>query len=320
MASCCCSPPESLPAVLARRPRAGKRSIGARCRRDLVPAGSRRAEGSRGSPRPSCSRRSAGPRAPARSPGRPPRARRPPATRRRSDVAAGRWSDEPTVAAASCLAGAVRSEEADDLARRHRERRRPDRGDPAVADDEAVDLERRRRQGARDHPRRRRLAEVGGDDVGVAADLGGRAFGERRPWSSTWMRSQTRMTSAMLWSISSTPAAWSRAGADDAASRTSAVVSPAAGSSSSTNRGSVASARATPRRRSSPWASPPAFGVARQAEPLEQPRAAPRLARARAGAERATSTFSRTVRLAEHAAGWNVRASPCRPRRCRVQR
>ena len=71
------------------------------------------------------------------------------------------------------------------------------------------------------------------------------------------MRSQTSMISAMLWSIRSTPAPWSsRTDRTTAAnSGTSASGSPAAGSSISTKLGSVASARATPSRRSCPWAS-----------------------------------------------------------------
>ena len=71
------------------------------------------------------------------------------------------------------------------------------------------------------------------------------------------MRSQISMISAMLWSISSTPAPCSsRTERTTAAnSGTSASGGPAAGSSSRTKRGSVASARATPSRRSSPCAS-----------------------------------------------------------------
>ena len=106
------------------------------------------------------------------------------------------------------------------------------------------------------------------------------------------MRSQISMISAMLWSISSTPAPCSsRTERTTAANAgTSASGRPAAGSSSSTNRGSVASARATPSRRSSPWASDPPAVVARtRASPstLEQLVGAPRRApRARADAER----------------------------------
>ena len=78
------------------------------------------------------------------------------------------------------------------------------------------------------------------------------------------MRSHTSMISAMLWSISRTPASYlSRTELTTAAkSGTSASGSPAAGSSMSTNLGAVASARATPSLRSSPCASV-AAGLAR---------------------------------------------------------
>ena len=113
------------------------------------------------------------------------------------------------------------------------------------------------------------LAEVGGGDVEVGADLLRRPLRERRPWSSTWIRSQTSMISAMLWSISSTPAPCSSRTERTAAAKsgTSASGRPAAGSSSSTKRGSVASARATPSRRSSPWASDAAGWSAYAARP-----------------------------------------------------
>ena len=82
------------------------------------------------------------------------------------------------------------------------------------------------------------------------------------------------MISAMLWSMSSTPASCSSRTDRTAAAKagTSDSGSPAAGSSSSTKRGSVASARATPSRRSSPCASEPAGAsrVAPQAEQVEQ--------------------------------------------------
>ena len=146
-----------------------------------------------------------------------------------------------------------------------------------------------------------------------------------RPWSSTWIRSQTSITSAMLWSISSTPASWSSRTARTTAanSGTSASGSPAAGSSISTKRGSVASARATPSRRSSPCASaPPAHRArrrARAARAARRPAAAPRAA-ARPTPSAATSTFSRTVSPRNERLCWNVRAIPARPRRCGLQR
>ena len=146
-----------------------------------------------------------------------------------------------------------------------------------------------------------------------------------RPRSSTWMRSQTSMISAMLWSIRSTPAPWSSRTARTTAanSGTSASGRPAAGSSMSTKLGSMASARATPRRRSSPCASAPArrCPCAAEAEQRQQLAGPPaRLARRRRPTpSAATSTFSRTVRSRNDLECWNVRASPARPRRCGLQ-
>ena len=128
------------------------------------------------------------------------------------------------------------------------------------------------------------------------------------------------MISAMLWSIRSTPAPWSSRTARTTAanSGTSASGRPAAGSSISTKRGSVASARATPRRRSSPCGERGGRRV-RVARRARAARAARRLAaRARAAAptpSAATSTFSRTDSERKAWLCWNVRASPCRPRR-----
>ena len=147
-----------------------------------------------------------------------------------------------------------------------------------------------------------------------------------RPWSSTWMRSQTSMISAMLWSIRSTPASWSsRTERTTAAnSGTSASGSPAAGSSISTNVGSVASARATPSRRSSPCASAPAGSVGLSASrPITSRRSAARRRASRGEAptpSAATSTFSRTESDRNARLCWNVRASPWRPRRLALQR
>ena len=111
------------------------------------------------------------------------------------------------------------------------------------------------------------------------------------PWSSTTMRSQISITSGMLWSISSTPAPWSsRTERTTAANAgTSASGRPAAGSSSRTNCGSVASARATPSRRSSPWASDPAAMLRERREPEDVEQlvgSLPGAARAGADAER----------------------------------
>ena len=139
-----------------------------------------------------------------------------------------------------------------------------DCGDAPVANLDPVELERGRfrhrspPRSRRGRPRRRsRSPRI---SAGVPA-------ASVRPWSSTWIRSQTPITSAMLWSISSTPARWSSRTerTTSANSGTSASGRPAAGSSISTNAGSVTSARATPSRRSSPWASEPARASARSA-------------------------------------------------------
>src|SRR3982750_2079044 len=115
------------------------------------------------------------------------------------------------------------------------------------------------------------------------------------------MRSQTPITSAMLWWINSTPVSCSsrRERTTAANSGTSASGSPAAGSSISTNDGSVASTRATPRPRSPPCegaAAPGAApapvrerggaGVCEGREPEEQEQVVgPPARRARAGAD-----------------------------------
>ena len=104
---------------------------------------------------------------------------------------------------------------------------------------------------------------------------------------------------------------------------TSASGKPAAGSSMRTNRGVVARARATPRRRSSPCASEPAAVSAYDAR-CNDPSSSPARRRAsRGGAptpSAATSTFSRTDRLRNERLCWKVLASPARPRRCGLQR
>ncbi len=140
------------------------------------------------------------------------------------------------------------------------------------------------------------------------------------------MRSQTSMISAMLWSIRSTPAPCSSRTVRTAAAKrgTSASGRPAAGSSRRTKRGSEASARATPSRRSSPCASADAgrVGVGGELEQLEQ------LVRPAGGLDAGwsrcraptTSTFSRTESERKAWLCWKVRASPCRPRRCAGQR
>ena len=76
------------------------------------------------------------------------------------------------------LAGAVRADQADDLARRDLERKAAHRVHAAVADVEIVDDEAVTLLGS--FLGHRRLAEVGGSDVEVRADLRGRSLGQRR--------------------------------------------------------------------------------------------------------------------------------------------
>src|SRR3954470_8137271 len=138
------------------------------------------------------------------------------------------------------------------------------------------------------------------------------------------MRSQTPITSAMLWSINSTPVSCSsrRERTTAANSGTSASGSPAAGSSISTNDGSVASTRATPRRRSSPCESAAAPESASGASPRSRSRWSARRRAAREPAptpSAATSTFSRTERPRNERLCWNVRARPARARRGELQ-
>ena len=140
------------------------------------------------------------------------------------------------------------------------------------------------------------------------------------------MRSHTSMISAMLWSIRSTPASWSsRTDRTTAAnSGTSASGSPAAGSSISTKAGSVARARATPRRRSSPCARAPAGpvgigGRGRARRAARPPAAGPRAAPLRRPERRSRRSRGRGSERKERLC-WNVRASPARPRRWALQR
>ena len=86
----------------------------------------------------------------------------------------------------------------------------------------------------------------------------------------------------------------------------------------------VASARATPRRRSSPWASAPGGPVRVAVEPEQAEQLAGSAAAPSAGdaptPSAATSTFSRTESERNGWLCWNVRASPWRPRRLALQR
>src|SRR6266545_3636057 len=133
------------------------------------------------------------------------------------------------------------------------------------------------------------------------------------------------MINAMLWSIRRIPPPCSSRTVRTASARsdTSASGRPAAGSSRSRKRGLVASARATPRRRSSPWASVSADASAWLVSPSSSRSWAARLRalRGRAPTPRAaTSTFSRTESARKAWLCWKVRASPCLPRRPGCQR
>ena len=88
----------------------------------------------------------------------------------------------------------------------------------------------------------------------------------------------------------------------------------------STKRGSVARARATPSRRSSPCDEDDAGWSAYSASPSSASSSFARLVASRREAptpSAETSTFSRTVRPRNAWLCWKVRASPCRPRRMR---
>src|SRR5581483_11978108 len=150
------------------------------------------------------------------------------------------------------LARAVRPDQPDDLRLADRQREVAHGRDRAVVDPEPLHVEDSAHVSCTaDSPRyaavtsRLRRISSGVPDARVL------------PWSSTWIRSQTSMISAMLWSMRSTPALYSSRTVRMTAAKsgTSASGRPAAGSSIRTKRGAVASARATPSFRSSPCAS-----------------------------------------------------------------
>src|SRR5581483_11947837 len=216
------------------------------------------------------------------------------------------------------LAGAVRPDQPDDLALRDLERQTANGADASVADGERIERERGHSCTA-DSPR---YAATTSRFERISSGV---PSASTSPWSSTTMRSQTSMISAMLWSIRRTPAPCSErtVSISRANGGTSASGRPAAGSSRRTNRGSVASARATPRRRSSPCASAAAGASASRSRPSCASRPSARRAAARGEVptpSAATSTFSRTVSPGNAWLCWNVRARPRRPRRCGGQR
>ena len=136
------------------------------------------------------------------------------------------------------------------------------------------------------------LAEVGGGDVEVGADLRAASLGER-PALVEHVDAVADVHDQRHVVVDQQDARArgrrARRGRPPAKSGTSASGRPAAGSSMSTNFGSVASARATPSRRSSPCASAAAGAVGDvfQAEQREQRvRSPPGVPRGRADSER----------------------------------
>ena len=140
------------------------------------------------------------------------------------------------------------------------------------------------------------------------------------------MRSQISMISAMLWSISSTPAPCS--------SRTERTSCGEVGNLrlGQAGRRLVEQHEARLGRERARDAEPPLVavrerrrgrvGVAREPEPLEQPSARAAASRGPAPTPSADDldVLAHRQRRGSRALCWNVRASPCRPRRCGVQR
>ena len=160
----------------------------------------------------------------------------------------------------------------------------------------------------------RALAEVGGGDVEVAADLRRRPSASVRPWSSTWI-GRRRPSRAPCCGRSGARRRRARCGSRGRSRRgspTSTSGTPAPGSSRSTKAGAAAVTRATPSR--------PLVAIGRvardrvpvEAEPGDQlGRPGSRAAWAGPAPSAATSTFSRTVRpRKEERLCWNVRPIP----------
>ena len=253
-----------------------------------------------------------------------PRGLCPPAVGRRRDspsrrTSPARWPDEShDCVQRRRLSRAVRTDQADDLAtvdleREARVRRRLRRAGPRGP--------RRRGRGAltssctalspRYAAATSRLARM---SVGVPS-------ASVRPWSRTWIRSQTSMISAMLWSISRIARAFARPGRSGQPRRTPSPRSPAGRRQVRRAGGSAGSSRARARRRAG------ARRPARACRPARPPDRIARAARARAPhapaprearaptPSAATSTFSRTDSARNAWLCWNVRARPGRPRR-----
>ena len=99
------------------------------------------------------------------------------------------------------LAGAVRADDADDLARADSKVDAAHRGHRTVAHDEAGHL----RSGRGAVIAALSGAEIGAAHSGIGADFAGVPAAIVLPLSSTWMRSHKFITSAMLCSITRTP-------------------------------------------------------------------------------------------------------------------
>ena len=277
IASCCCWPPESAPAwrapeLVARSGRARRR---ARARRASPPRAPRRRGRAGGSPRPSARRRCAGPPARARC-----RARATSSGRGRASDAPSSRTSPPATGAAPMIACSV-----DDLPAPFGPIR------PTISP--GFDLERQAAHGARPRrsgprgPRRRARS--------LASSSSRTALSPRyAAATSRFARISAGVPSASVVALvehvdavadvhdqrhvvvdqQHAGAVVVAHGADDRGERRAPPprAGPAAGSSMSTKRGSVASARATPSRRSSPCASE-AAGLVRvggEAEQLEQ--------------------------------------------------
>ena len=206
IASCCCWPPESAPATrCANSPITGKSA-----RDPLAVGGDAVHRAARGEPEPQVlldgqrgedvaalgdqrrCRRARGPRA--------ARAARAPCRR----ISPARQRDEAhDRVQRRRLAGAVGPDQADDLAAAERQAEVAHGGQPAVADLDRVELEDGVSHRGRRRPRRRGRRSR---RRGCARISAGVPTASVTPRSSTWMRSQTSMISATLWSISRTPA------------------------------------------------------------------------------------------------------------------
>ena len=222
------------------------------------------------------------------------------------------------------LAGPVRPDQADELAAADLQAEAANGRDRPVQDIQTLELED---SGSpfRSSFRHRALAEVGRRDVEVAADLGRRALRERPaliedvdPVGDAHHERHVVVDQE----DAGVEVLADRAARTSANSCTSGLGQPGRRARpAGRTRGFVASARATPSRRSCPCGSSTGgrVPVERRACSISSP------ARFRASAGRApapsaeTSMFSRTVSPRNERLCWNVRAIPARPRLCGLQ-